>query len=534
LESVHVDSDDLVFSDETPRSTIAGMVQRGDLAQLATGVYTTDTTHAPAEVVKRRWLDIAGHLFLDATVTDRSAVRSGPVDGVLYLAHDRRDRDFDLPGLRITARRGAPPQPDDIAMPGGLHLASRARGMVENAIPSRARSGAVPRRLTRDELGEWIEQTCRFDGEAKLNQLRDEARALAPALGVKPEGFATVDNLIGVALGTRDAPNLPPALHARRYLRPYDPTRTERFDLLVAALRSVPPQAIVARPANVCLPFYEAYLSNFIEGTEFTLDEAVGIVYEDRVPAGRSEDAHDIVGTFRIVNDPDEMFRIPTSPDDFVTLLRSRHAVVMAGRPEKHPGEFKARANQAGATRFVAPDLVNGTLAEGYQRLADLDTGWERSVLAMFVVSEVHPFDDGNGRVARIMMNAELTAAGQMRTIIPTVFRQDYLGALRRLSRQDDPSVLIKALRYANDWTARIDFSDLDGARDQMTATNAFELPEEGVRLLMPSREMFGKPIEVDINPILEPSDRQGTGAVRPYTRRDGTPVRGHSRNPRR
>jgi prophage maintenance system killer protein len=45
---------------------------------------------------------------------------------------------------------------------------------------------------------------------------------------------------------------------------------------------------------------------------------------------------------------------------------------------------------------------------EGYQRLADLDTAWERSVLAMFVVSEVHPFDDGNGRVARIMMNAEL------------------------------------------------------------------------------------------------------------------------------
>jgi hypothetical protein len=121
-----------------------------------------------------------------------------------------------------------------------------------------------------------------------------------------------------------------------------------------------------------------------------------------------------------------------------------------------------------------------------------------------------------------------------MRTIIPTVFRDDYLGALRRLSREDDPSVLIKALRYASDWTARIDFSDLDGARDQMTATNAFEIPEEGVRLLMPSREMFGEPIDVDINPVLEPSDRQAPGDVRPYTRRDGTPVRGHRRNPRR
>jgi hypothetical protein len=159
----------------------------------------------------------------------------------------------------------------------------------------------------------------------------------------------------------------------------------------------------------------------------------------------------------------------------------------MEGRPDKRPGKFKEKANQAGATRSVDPNLMDGTLAEGYQRLADLDTAWERSVLAMFVVSEVHPFDDGNGRVARIMMNAELTAARQMRTVIPTVFREDYLGALRRLSRQDDATVLVKALRYANNWTARIDFSDLDGARNQTTATHAFELPEEGVQLLMPS-----------------------------------------------
>ena len=32
----------------------------------------------------------------------------------------------------------------------------------------------------------------------------------------------------------------------------------------------------------------------------------------------------------------------------------------------------------------------------------------------MFLVSEVHPFADGNGRAARIMMNAELVAAGEV------------------------------------------------------------------------------------------------------------------------
>jgi hypothetical protein len=527
-----VDNDDLVFSDETPRSTIAGMVRRGDLLQLATGVYTTDTTRSPEDIVRRRWLDIAGHLFPGATITDRSAPRSGPVDGVLYLAHDRRDREVELPGLRITARRGASAQPDDIALPTGLHLASQARGLAENAMSSRARQGSVPRRLNRNELGEWIDRICRLDGEEKLNQLRDRARSLAPTLGVTDQAFNTVDTLIGVALGTRDAPNLPPSLHARRYLKPYDPARADRFELLAAALRSSSPQAHSARSSNTLLPFYEAYFSNYIEGTEFTLDEAHGILYEDRIPRGRSEDAHDIIGTFRIVGNADEMSRVPASVQEFIDLLRSRHAVVMAGRPDKRPGEFKELANQAAGTLFVDPALVEGTLAEGYQRLVDLDTAWERSVLAMFVVSEVHPFDDGNGRIARIMMNAEIQAAGQMRTIIPTVFRDDYLGALRRLSRQEDPSVLIKALRFANDWTARIDFSDLEGAREQIAATNAFEVGDDGVRLLMPSREIFGEAAKVDLTPVLEASGQ--AGFVRPYTRGDGTPVRGHARTRKR
>ena len=52
--------------------------------------------------------------------------------------------------------------------------------------------------------------------------------------------------------------------------------------------------------------------------------------------------------------------------------------------------------------------------------------------------------------------------------IIPTVFRDDYLGALRRLTRRGDPSILIKALRFAHDYTAAIDFSSCPG-RDRTT-----------------------------------------------------------------
>jgi Fic family protein len=44
----------------------------------------------------------------------------------------------------------------------------------------------------------------------------------------------------------------------------------------------------------------------------------------------------------------------------------------------------------------------------------------------MFVVAEVHPFTDGNGRTARLAMNQFLTQAGLTRIIIPTVYRNDY------------------------------------------------------------------------------------------------------------
>ncbi len=119
--------------------------------------------------------------------------------------------------------------------------------------------------------------------------------------------------------------------------------------------------------------------------------------------------------------------------------------------------------------------------------LGELDTSFERAVYVMFLVSEVHPFDDGNGRLARVMMNAELVAGMQSRIIVTTVFRDDYLGGLRRMTRQDDPSVLIKALRFGHDYTAQIRFADLEETTDILLATNAFNEPDSEQRLLLPS-----------------------------------------------
>jgi hypothetical protein len=133
---------------------------------------------------------------------------------------------------------------------------------------------------------------------------------------------------------------------------------------------------------------------------------------------------------------------------------------------------------------FVLPGLVDGTLRAGWSRLGELDSPFERAVYTMFIVAEVHPFDDGNGHTARVMMNAELVAGTQARIVVPTVFRDDYLDGLRM--RQDRPGVLIEALRYAHDYTAQVPWAGLSGARRVLEATHVFNDPNSADRLVLP------------------------------------------------
>jgi hypothetical protein len=151
--------------------------------------------------------------------------------------------------------------------------------------------------------------------------------------------------------------------------RAYDPRRLDLFSALHGDLLKLAPSHR-AEPAREIearyLPFFEAYFSNFIEGTEFEPDEAAAIVFEGRVPTERPEDAHDVLGTYRIVSDRAEMMRTPKTFEELLSQLRARHASIMEGRPDKSPGKFKSTQNRTGSTTFVAPDLMSGTLTRGY------------------------------------------------------------------------------------------------------------------------------------------------------------------------
>lgn len=166
----------------------------------------------------------------------------------------------------------------------------------------------------------------------------------------------------------------------------------------------------------------EAYFSNFIEGTEFAIGEAVEIVFEGRIPESRPADGHDVLGTYLQLIELGNRSALSTDADGFIDEVQERHRNLMAQRPDILPGAFKTRPNQAGNTAFVHPDLVRGTLREGVNILRSISDPFSRALVVHFLLVDVHPFNEGNGRISRIMMTKELLAAGLSRIIIPTVY----------------------------------------------------------------------------------------------------------------
>jgi hypothetical protein len=469
-------------------------VAAGRARAIIRGVYTTDLTTPLERLVRANIWEILSHLVSDALIVDRSA---GPVlfDGdTLFIASSGRSRDLVLPGLRVAVRPGHPPFADDSPWMAGLRKSSIPRGLVENLAHSRARQG-VARTLSEEELGAWVAQLAQQYPADRLNRFRDRARELSAELGLG-DRFSVLDDMFGAALGTSQTLHRG-LLEAVRQGQAWDESRFARFSDLAERLASGdldpdPPELPVLVPAMVReQAFFEAYLSNFIEGTEFTVDEAIRIVYDHSIPAARPADAHDVVSTFELISDPAEARDTPGSAAELVTQLKYRHARLMAARPDKHPGQFKHEANRVGSYEFVLPELVQGTLERGFALRDQLTLPFARAAFMMFLVSEVHPFDDGNGRLARLAMNAEFAAADQHRIVIPLIVRNDYISGLRRLSREADPQLLVRVLANAWRWSAQVDFSTLETARSWMERTNALvdatDAERTGKYLILPA-----------------------------------------------
>lgn len=469
-------------SNDAESRRLGRLVKEETIRKLIPRVYTSNLADDPAAIIHRNWMIILAKLYPGALLSHRSALEFRPSPkGNIYLTYNTR-KVLKWPGLTIRISDGPKPLEDDRQVYESLFASSLERSCLENLIRSRETEGEK-RTLGQEIIEERLIQYLWTYGEKSLNQFRDRARAIANPLGLKPE-FDKLNYLISAIFNTQLARGLKSSLaKSVAFGEPYDSYRIQLFGLLISFLSRCSFQERLEKHTDSKsyrnMAFWESYFSNFIEGTRFAVEEAEAIIYEGKVVENRSGDSHDILGTFQICGDRQEMQTLPRDEKHLIDLLKSRHSVILKGRPDKNPGVFKINANRAGNTQFVEPEFVVGTLKEGYKLMNALGDPLARALYVMFLISEVHPFDDGNGRIARIMMNAELVAGGRTKIIIPTVYRSDYLLNLRSLSRQSQPRGFVRLIDRAHAFSHWFNSKDRLAAIEQLQMSQAFKESEE-------------------------------------------------------
>lgn len=478
---------EIIFGSASAREStaISRDVRAGRLRHLAPKLYTANLTDPAEGIIRRHLYRILSHYYPKAVVSHRSALEGGiSRDDTVFLTYKYTKR-VSLPGITIHILQGQGPVEGDSPIMDGLFLASRTRAVLENLQPARARTTSA-QYWSREEIEKYLDEIVRAQGEAELVRLCDHAWRIASTLNLGAE-YEALDALISGILAGRAASLVPEAMRSPTADAPYDAHRLALFTTLYTALHKaelpVRPMPTLTPEGLRNLAFFEAYFSNYIEGPEFMVEAAADIVFRGRRLPPRPADAHDILGTYQVVSNRQEMVRVPASADEFIAILKSRHALLLAGHPEQQPGRFKQQENWAGETVFVAPGLVVGTLIKGIEPYLALDDPFSRAIYMMFLVAEVHPYANGNERMARVMMNAELTHSERCPIIIPAVYQAEYQLALQALTHQGDADPYIQMLDRAQEYTAQIDFNDYEMARAQFRESGAFLRSSEGTWL---------------------------------------------------
>jgi hypothetical protein len=494
----------LIYGSADPQRSgeISRKVKAGKLKKLASKLYTDDLRTEPAEIIRRHRLEIAVHFYPGAVISHRSALEGtlSPA-GKLHLSLPQKSAPVrKLPGLEIRIWEGPAARQDDTrttALDDGscLYMASQARAVLENFQIARARANDEPKTLSREDLEKWFDRQLRIlgnGGSQWLDELLKNARLLAQEFDWKRE-WEALEEFVRALRGKPSAYALNTDLSRSRAAgQPYDPERLQLFNELKAQLAM---ETFVELPASPVVElenraFWESYFSNYIEGTEFSVEEAQEIVKEtDTAKAlehNRPEDAHDILETYRLIVDNKVSGKVATTPQKYIELIKIRHARMMASRTDVSPGVFKERNNEVGSRVFVRPELVSETIARGWQSGRDLNSATARAFFMLFVVSEVHPFQDGNGRISRLGMNAVLEDAGLTRLILPTSFRNDYITVLEALTINGNAKPYCQFAHKLIELNSRMPLYSFEAAYDYYKKTGALDEPKQSNINLLP------------------------------------------------
>ncbi|MFA6676361.1 MAG: Fic family protein [Bacteroidales bacterium] len=469
---------EIVFatSDAAESRQLVKLHKQGLIRKIAPKIYTSNFEDNPVNIIKRNLYMILGRLFPKAILSHRTAFEFSPTDdGHIFLTYSYT-KNILLPGIKVHLMEGPSALDDDIPFIEGLYASQRERAFLENMQISR-KTGTESKILARDVVVAKIEQFICLNGESAINLLLDKAKKLSVKLNMKDE-YDKLTRLVGSLLISKPSDVLSsPLAMARTFGFPYDPSKIEIFNKLYTTLlkdnfKALPEQNTTYESFR-SFSFFESYFSSFLDGAEFDIDEAKKIIDTKSPVSDKKEASNSLLGIFSFASNKQEMTIVPKSSDEMIEILQYRHRVVLAARKDEMPGEFRYD-NIFGNTHYdVDFNKVKGTLIKGFDYYNTLQNTFAKAIFLGFMLTEIRPFFSGNGRIARLMMNAEFVRAGEAKIIIPSIYKDDYLVALHKMSTIGDAESYIKTMKRIHQFSSMIRGESYEEIKDYLKSTKA-------------------------------------------------------------
>ena len=199
----------------------------------------------------------------------------------------------------------------------------------------------------------------------------------------------------------------------------------------------------------------EAQTSSRIEGTRTEIDEV--LMPEEAVDPEKRDDRTEVINYIAAMNHAvGELEHLPVSN----RLLCNTHAILMQGvrGKTKNPGEIRRAQNWIGGTgpydaAFVpphpdtVPDLMSDLesfLHNEHIAVPDLI----RAAIAHYQFETIHPFNDGNGRIGRLLIPLYLISRERLGK--PSLYLSDFFN--RHRSEYIDALMRVRTANDLNHW----------------------------------------------------------------------------------